>query len=77
MNVSLNEQVEKFVTSGRFKSSSEVIREGLCLLEERKLKLFVLRQEIEAGRKSRKPIAFEANAIKRRRRKTPTTGESN
>ena len=76
VNVSLNDQVEKFVTSGRFKSSSAVIREGLRLLEERKQKLVMLRQEIEASRKSGEPIAFDANAIKRRGRKTPTTEKS-
>ena len=80
MNVTLNEHLEKFVTevvaSGRFKSSSEVIREGLRLLEERELKLVVLRQEIEAGRKSGEPIAFDADAIKCRGRKTPTTEKS-
>ena len=76
MNVSLNEQLEKYVTSGRFKSSSKVIRKGLRLLEERKLKLVMLRQEIEAGRKSGEPIAFDADAITRRGRKTPTTEKS-
>ena len=76
MNVSLNEQLEKFVTSGRFKSSSEVICKGLRLLEERKLKLVMLRQEIEACRKSGEHIAFDADAIKRRGRKTPATEKS-
>ena len=50
--------------------------EGLRLLEERELKLVVLRQEIEAGRKSGESIAFDADAIKCRGRKTPNTEKS-
>lgn len=73
MNISLNAHFEKFVAqavaSGRFKSSSEVVREGLRLLEERETRLAALRREIEAGRASGKPVAYDPAAIKRRGRK--------
>ena len=51
MNVSLGPRwesfVEKIVQSGRYKSSSEVVREGLRLVEEREAALSQLRQEIQ------------------------------
>jgi len=57
MNVSIGERWEKFVTSavalGRYNSSSEVVREGLRLVEEREAKLSALQetlnQSIAAG----------------------------
>ena len=57
MNVSLTPELEVFVRqrvhSGRYSSSSEVVREGLRLLEERErlneLKLRELRKRIEEG----------------------------
>lgn len=52
MNVSLNPHFERFVeeavASGRFKSSSEVIREGLRLLEEREVRLMAVRRQLES-----------------------------
>lgn len=52
MNVSLNPHFERFVeevvASGRFKSSSEVIREGLRLLEEREVRLMAVRRQLDA-----------------------------
>ena len=73
MNVSLSAHLEKFVeeivASGRFKSSSEVVREGLRLLEERETKLLALRREIEAGRASGAPVAFDPDAVKARGRR--------
>jgi antitoxin ParD1/3/4 len=73
MNISLNAHFEKFVeravASGRFKSSSEVVREGLRMLEEREIRLAALRREIEAGRKSGKPVPYDPDSIKRRGRK--------
>ena len=72
MNVSLNEHLEQFVelavASGRFKSSSEVIREGLRLLEERETRLTALRQEIAKGRESGEPVEFDPEDIKNRGR---------
>jgi len=35
------------VASGRFKSSSEVIREGLRLLEEREVRLMAVRRQLD------------------------------
>ena len=46
--------IDRNVTSGRFQNASEVVREGLRLLErqqtEEDLKLEALRQSIELGR---------------------------
>jgi len=48
MNVSVGERWERFVNgvvrSGRYGSASEVVREGLRLVEEREAKLEALRQ---------------------------------
>ena len=53
MNVSLGERWEKFVEAvvkeGRYGSASEVVREGLRLVEEREAKLKALREEIDAA----------------------------
>lgn len=72
MNISLTAHFEKFVkevlSSGRFKSASEVVREGLRLLEEREARLAALRREIAAGPDSGEPVAFDAEGIKRRGR---------
>ncbi len=50
MNVSIGERWEKFVEQavkdGRYGSASEVVREGLRLVEEREAKLNALRREI-------------------------------
>lgn len=53
MNVSIGERwegfVERIVRSGRYGSASEVVREGLRLVEEREAKLAALREKIEAS----------------------------
>lgn len=50
MNVSIGERWEKFVASavalGRYNSSSEVVREGLRLVEEREAKLSALQKTL-------------------------------
>ena len=53
MNVSIGKRWEEFVEGivqdGRYGSASEVVREGLRLVEEREAKLAALRQTIEAA----------------------------
>lgn len=53
MNVSLEEHWENFiirvVEEGRCGSASEVVREGLRLVEEREAKLAALRETIDAA----------------------------
>lgn len=53
MNVSIGERWESFVQQvvkeGRYGSASEVIREGLRLVEEREAKLAALRETINAS----------------------------
>jgi antitoxin ParD1/3/4 len=50
MNVSVGDRWERFVTKvvdeGRYGSASEVVREGLRLVEEREAKLHALRQTL-------------------------------
>jgi antitoxin ParD1/3/4 len=73
MNVSIGERWEGFVDgavrSGRYGSASEVVREGLRLVEEREQKLLALREMVNAsiergGQNSDKDIelALEATA---------------
>jgi antitoxin ParD1/3/4 len=53
MNVSIGRRWEAFVDGivrdGRYGSASEVVREGLRLVEEREAKLNALRQTVEAS----------------------------
>lgn len=53
MNVSVGERWEKYIEvllkDGRYGSASEVVREGLRLVEEREHKLAALRETIEAS----------------------------
>jgi antitoxin ParD1/3/4 len=53
MNVSVGKRWEEFidelVKSGRYASATEVMREGLCLVEEREAKLKSLRETIQAS----------------------------
>ncbi len=53
MNVSIGERwenfIEKAVKEGRYGSASEVVREGLRLVEEREAKLEALREETKAA----------------------------
>jgi antitoxin ParD1/3/4 len=82
MNISLTEQLEKFVSeqvqSGAYQSASEVVRDGLRLLAERRkneeLKLSALRNAIREGLSSgpvepydMETIIAEARAGRQRR----------
>ncbi len=53
MNVSIGERWEQFVDqtvkAGRYGSASEVVREGLRLVEEREARLTALRTTIDAS----------------------------
>lgn len=53
MNVSIGERwegfVERIIKSGRYGSTSEVVREGLPLVEERETKLAALREKIDTS----------------------------
>jgi antitoxin ParD1/3/4 len=53
MNVSLTPELEKLVNdevrSGRYKSASEVVREGLRLIRLRENKLKALRRDLQEG----------------------------
>lgn len=55
-SVTLGPHYEEFIsqqiTQGRFGSASEAIRAGLRLLEERELKLSLLRRELLEGEES-------------------------
>jgi antitoxin ParD1/3/4 len=44
--------IKKSIESGRYSSTSEVIREGLRLVDEREQKINILREAIEAGERS-------------------------
>ena len=77
MNVSLTKELEQLVNdkvrSGLYHTASEVIRDGLRLLEERdrlyKLRLKELRGEIRKGLESGAPAPFHPKDLKRRVRK--------
>ena len=43
---------EKSIETGRYSSASEVIREGLRLVDERDQKIKILREAIEVGERS-------------------------
>jgi antitoxin ParD1/3/4 len=53
MNVSIGERwqgfVDRVVKEGRYGSASEVVREGLRLVEEREVKLLALRATLDAS----------------------------
>jgi len=79
MNVSLTPELEQFVqgkvNTGLYYSASEVVREGLRLLQERdqlqQLRLQELRQEIQVGMDSgdSTPLDMQDVKLKARQRK--------
>ena len=77
MNINLTPQLEELVrekvSSGRYNSASEVIREALRLMEEqdrlRTAKLAQLRQDIREGLESGPLTSWKVEEMKRDRRK--------
>ncbi|HYM95260.1 MAG TPA: type II toxin-antitoxin system ParD family antitoxin, partial [Chitinophagaceae bacterium] len=53
ISISLWDHFENFVdnriSEGRFKNAGEVIRTGLCLLEEEEIKILALKRAIKDG----------------------------
>jgi antitoxin ParD1/3/4 len=62
-SISLGEHFVEFVSeqvsSGRYATTSDVVRSGLRLLEEREAKLTVLRQALVAGEQSGSARPFD------------------
>jgi len=59
----LRDFIESLVKSGSYKTHSEVVREGLRLLQEKQAasKLEVLRRLIDEGENSGEPVNWDAN----------------
>jgi antitoxin ParD1/3/4 len=77
MNINLTPQLEELVrqkvSSGRYTSASEVVREALRLMEEqdrlRAMKLEQLRRDIREGLESGPPTSWNVEEMKRDGRK--------
>lgn len=77
MNVSLTSKLEgmvkKLVKSGRYNSASEVVRDGLRLVDEReqlrKIKLQALRKVIQEGLDSGPPTEWDVDEFIRMAKK--------
>ena len=74
MNVSLTEHLDKFVgqqvKTGRYSSASEVVREGLRLLEQREAQVQNIQNALDEGFAS--PITDGPEAMKRIRNRIQT-----
>ncbi|HEX7799447.1 MAG TPA: type II toxin-antitoxin system ParD family antitoxin [Asticcacaulis sp.] len=71
-SVSLGDHFSSFIAekveTGRYGSSTDVIRAGLRLLEEREARIENLRQALAAGEASGEPRRFDADAFLKRMR---------
>ncbi len=62
--------IDAQVKAGRYGSTSEVVRAGLRLLEERDLKLHALQNALIAGEESGVPVPFDSDSFLKRMRAT-------
>ena len=84
MNVSLTSTLEtlvhRLVESGRYKSASEVVRDGLRLLEEREsfreIKLTELRRLVREGQESGLGVPWDLEDFQSRARERRREGSS-
>lgn len=60
--------IDAQVRAGRYGSSSEVVRAGLRLLEERDLELKTLQNALVAGEESGAPVLFDSESFLTRMR---------
>ena len=71
-SISLGDHFEKFISTqlseGRYGTASEIVREGLRLVEEREQKLAVLRQALIDGENSGNAGPLDMEDIKRKAR---------
>ena len=75
-SISLGEHFVEFVseqvTSGRYATTSDVVRSGLRLLEEREAKLAALRQALISGEQSGQAKPFDFNSFVTSQKKSAT-----
>jgi antitoxin ParD1/3/4 len=55
--------IKKEMRIGTYASASEMIREGLRLLDERKQKIQAINNALDAGEKSGEPLSYDHNAF--------------
>lgn len=60
--------IEKQLQSGRYGTASDVVRAGLCLLEEHETKVTALQEALIAGEESGQPALFQNDIFLRRMR---------
>ena len=79
MNVSIGDRLEEFiesaVKSGRYASASEVVREGLRLVEEREAKLVALRDMLDASTADPAPALSDDEVGRRLRQRARSLAE--